>query len=214
VAVAADTVITQVEAAAAAIMPEHDGPSLAFAFPQAVTYYFGAEAIEAGALTPEIYYALKALLRRFGSETHLVSEQAVHEAVELVVERNAETVTQALNVSESAEARFSAALRLSASLAIAFAAKRPIREVAANPQRPGTPKHLLLAPNEYCALVVGLAIALASRPDLAGVGAEALIDSADFAVDARFAELSAAIRGRHPAAAVEAGFKAILPFLP
>ncbi len=188
--------------------------SAAFAFPQPATYYFGAEAADAGALTPEIYYALKALLRRFGSETHLVSEQAVHEAAELALERGFEAAGVALDPSQSAEAHFGAAVHLSAGLAVAIAGKRPIREIAANPQRQGTPKHLLLAPNEYCALVVGLSIALASRPDLAGVEAEALIDSADFAVDARFAELSAAVRGRQATAAVEAGFKAILPFLP
>ena len=143
-----------------------------------------------------------------------MSEQAVHEAAELALERGFEAAGVALDPSQSAEAHFGAAVHLSAGLAVAIAGKRPIREIAANPQRQGTPKHLLLAPNEYCALVVGLSIALASRPDLAGVEAEALIDSADFAVDARFAELSAAVRGRQATAAVEAGFKAILPFLP
>ena len=81
VALAADAVCSEVEAVAAAFMPEHERPSAAFAFPQPISAYFSAEAIDARSFTPEIYYALTGLLRRFGVDAFFVSEQAIDEAL-------------------------------------------------------------------------------------------------------------------------------------
>jgi hypothetical protein len=214
VALAAASVFSQVEAAATALLPENEHHSGALAFPQPISAYFGPEAVKANALAPEIYYVLKGLLRRFGLEVFLVSEQAVDEAVGALKGRSAALAAVALDGSRPSSERIDATVRLCAALSAELAAARPIREMMTSPSREPAPKNLARAPNDYCALMVGLAVALASKSD-ANVGdLDALIVSADLAVDARFAELSAALGSANPTSALAREFAAMIPFLP
>lgn len=214
VALAAASVFSQVEAAATALLPENEHQSGALAFPQSISAYFGPEGEKANALVPEIYYALKGLLRRFGLEVFLVSEQAVDEAVGALKARSGGLANVAIDASRSTSERADATVRLCAALAVELVAARPIREAVTSAPGDSAPRNLSRAPNDYCALVVGLAIALASKGDSSVGDLDALIASADLAVDARYAELSAALSSAEPVSALARQFAAMLPFLP
>ena len=214
VALAAASVFSQVEAAANALLPENEHQSGALAFPQPVSAYFGPEAEKANALAPEIYYVLKGLLRRFGLEVFFVSEQAVDEAVGALKARSGALADIALDGSRPSSERMDATVRLCAALSAELAAARPIREMMTSASGEPAPRNLARAPNDYCALMVGLAVALASKGDANSGDLDALIVSADLAVDARFAELSAALGGPNPSSALAREFAAMIPFLP
>ncbi len=166
VALAAASVFSQVEAAATAFLPENEHQSGALAFPQPVSAYFGPEAEEANALAPEIYYVLKGLLRRFGLEVFLVSEQAVDEALDALKAHSGAMVDVVLDGSRPSSERMDATVRLCAALSAELAAARPIREMMTSVSREPAPRNLARAPNDYCALMVGLAVALASKSEL------------------------------------------------
>ncbi len=214
VALAAASVFSQVEAAATAFLPENEHLSAALAFPQPISAYFSPEADKANAFVPEIYYALKGLLRRFGLEVFLVSEQAVDEAVGAVKARSGPLADVALDGSRPSSERMDATVRLCAALSAELAAARPIREMMTSLSGEPAPRNLGRAPNDYCALMVGLAVALASKGDANAGDLDALIVSADLAVDARFAELSAALGSANPSSALAREFAAMIPFLP
>ncbi len=212
VALAANAVFSQVEAAASAFMPEQQRQANA-SFPQPISAYVSPRAEEEKLFVPEIYYALKGLLRRFGLSLFLVSEQAVDEALSSFRSLHGDLIRVVLNASRSPAERSDAAVRLSAALAAELAAVHPVREIVSNALGEQAPKNLSHAPNDYCALTLGLAIALASKDNSNG-DLDALVNSADLAVDARFAELSAALRSGDPTAALAQEFAAMTPFLP
>ena len=214
VALAAVSVFSQVEAAATALLPENEHLSGALAFPQPISAYFGAEAQKANALAPEIYYVLKGLLRRFGLEVFLVSEQAVGEAVSVFKARSGALADVVLDGSRPSTERMDATVRLCAALSAELASARPIREMMTSSSGEPAPRNLARAPNDYCALMVGLAAALASKGDANAGDLDALIVSADLAVDARFAELSAALGSANPSSALAREFAAMISFLP
>lgn len=214
VAMAADAVFTQVQAAATVLMPEVERKSESFLFPAAPRAYFGAqEGQEAHAFTSEIYYAIKGLLRRFGCETFMVSEQTVDDVREEIESRHADLVAAALASEGPAGER--GAARLAAAIAVELAAARPIKELATGADSQQHPKNFMLSPNAYCALVIGLAIAIAARiHDDPEFDREIVVGSADMAVDARFPQLAAGLKSRDPVAALTDEFTALLPFLP
>jgi hypothetical protein len=214
VAVATDAMFSHVEAAAAAFLPKDEVALYAFPFPQPVAAYFALDPQEAPALSPKIYSAIKALLSRFGSDVFLVSEHAVHEACESVLQRHAKTIVVALDPMIGAADRFEASIKLCAAIAVALIAAHPVRELMPAGEKRDAPRNPFLAPNEYCAFVIGLAIALSSRADVEGADPKTLIEAADLAVYARFGELAGALKQRNPAAALAAQFDDLLRFLP
>jgi hypothetical protein len=211
---AADAMFSQVEAAAAAFLPKDEVALYAFPFPQGVSAYFALDPAQAPALSPKIFSALKALLNRFGSDIFLVSEHAVHEACEAVQSRQAKLIAAALDPKASAAERFDASVRLCGVLAAALVAAHPVRELMTAGDKRAAPRDPFLAPNEYCAFVIGLAIALSSRADVVGLDRASLVEAADLAVYARFGEMMAALKAPHPAAALATQFGDLLRFLP
>ncbi len=214
VAVATDAMFSHVEAAAAAFLPKDEVALYAFPFPQPVAAYFALDPREAPALSPKIFSAIKALLCRFGSDVFLVSEQAVHEACESVRARQAVTILAALDPKLGAADRFEACVKLCAAIAVALITAQPVRELMPAAETRDAPRNPFLAPNEYCAFVIGLAIALSSRPDVEGVDPQTLVEAADLAVYARFGELAGALKLRHSRSALAAQFNDLLRFLP
>ena len=214
VAVATDAIFSQVEAAAAAFLPKDEVALYAFPFPQPVAAYFASGASEAHDLSPKIYSALKAFLFRIGTDVSLVSEQLVHEACESVLAQQVKAISAALDPALPAQERFDACVSLCASLAVALVSAQPVLELMSAAEKRGAAKNLFRAPNEYCAFVVGLAIALASRPDAQGADPQSLAEAADLAVNARFKELSAALKKRKAADALATEFDGLLRFLP
>ena len=214
VALAADAVFSQVEAVATALLP---GPGTnTAAFPFAVDALFANKASGAPQFTPQIYRAVKILLRRFGVRDFLVAEQAIDEARANLLRRHGDLVACALGDRRTSPQASpdSAIIALCAALAATLAAARPIKEFSP-PEGGDGPKNLFLAPNAYCSCVIGLAIAVMSLPAGAEMpGKVDFVASADLAVGARFAQLTAALRSRDPQRALAQEFAAILPFLP
>ena len=214
VALAADAVFSQAEAVATALLPGR--AAHIFAFPCAVDALFANRASGAPLFTPQIYRATKTLLRRFGVRDFLVAEQAIDAARADLLRRHGDLVAGALEnrQNSSPAAPQSAIIDLCAALAAALAAARPIKKCS-QPEAGDGPKNLFLAPNAYCACVIGLATAIISLPAATGMpGTIDVVASADLAVGARFAPFTAALRSRDPQRALAQEFAAILPFLP
>ena len=204
-ALAADAVFRVVESAALGFRAPEDRKSDNLTFPRSLAAYFrafGATAEDEDAFANELYYAAKNLLRHFGAEDFLVSERAFETVRErMSLGRSSQSASR---LSEIAISEFCAAL------AVEIAAVRPVQRVAFG-ARIG-PRNLMLAPNAYCALVIALAVALATW-DPKGE-ANKILNLADLTVDACFGELMRALRGRDPASALAKEFRLLLPHLP
>lgn len=214
VALAADAVFSQVEAVATALLPGRAAEAAAFPF--AADAIFANKASGAPLFTPHIYRAVKTLMRRFGVRDFLIAEQAIDDARADLLARHGDLVACALGGRRTGPptAPDAAIIALCAALAAALAAARPIKKFSP-PEGGDGPKNLFLAPNAYCFCVIGLATAVMSLPAGAGVPDNVdVVASADLAVDARFAQLTAALRSRDPQGGLTREFAAILPFLP
>lgn len=214
VALAADAVFSQVESAATALLPDHGPRAAAPSFPLPVEAYFGPHGPRQS-FTYEFYYALKALMRRFGAAESLIFEQAVDDAHANLLRRHGD-LAAAVGAPASAD-RSAAVTHLCAAIAAELASARPIKELLFGPGADTRPKHLVLSPNAYCACALGLAtaiVSLATGAEEPEADAGEIVAAADYAVDARFPAFAAALRGRDPARALAAEFAAVLPFLP
>ena len=204
-ALAADAVFSAVESAALGFRAPKDRKSENLTFPRPLGAYFrafGATAQDEDAFANELYHATKSLLRHFGAQEFLVSERAFESVRERMTAGYAGQ--SAKSPGEIDICTFCAAL------AVEIAAVRPVRRVAFG-ARAG-PRNLLPAPNAYCAFVIALAVALATRNP--GDDANRILGLADLTVDACFGELARALRDREPAVALAREFRMLLPHLP
>jgi hypothetical protein len=217
IASVADTFFTRAEAAAAALLSDVKAETGGGAFPLPVDAYFGhpdEETAQDSLFTHVVYGAFGKMLRKFGARRFLVFEEPIENARSALLVRHRDLVWSAISAKEDAQ-RQEAVTRLCAAIVCALSAQRPIKELDIDPGGRSIPRHLLVAPNAYCALVVGLATAVASlKRNLDEFDEEAIAAAADMAVDARFPKFSVALRGRDPLAALTREFSAVLPFLP
>ncbi len=205
----AGVVLLGAEAAANAFSPQALRTSSNFNFPLPVAAYFDRSATDEHLFTMEMYYALKGLLHRFGAQECLVSELAIELAHGNLQTRHGDLVAAALGNSNDSFPR------LSAALAIELAAVRPVRKLVMGPPTVSMPKSFILSPNAYAALVMGLAIAIASQASADDpVDDVVAIRSADAVVDTRFVSWSKALSRRKPLDFLAAEFVELLPFLP
>jgi hypothetical protein len=216
IAAVADTFFTHAEAAAAALLSdvtETDGGL----FPLPVEAYFGhpdEETARDALFTQVVYGAFGKMLRKFGARRFLVFEEPIENARSALLARHRDLVWTVLNAKDGAQ-REEAVTRLCAAMVCALSAQRPIKELDIDPGGRSIPRHLLVAPNAYCALVVGVATAVASlKRDTEEFDEAAIAGAADMAVDARFGKFSVALRGRDPVVALTRELSAVLPFLP
>ena len=199
-ALAADAVFSAVETAALGLRAPRDRKSDNLTFPRPLGAYFrafGATAEDEGAFANELYYATKGLLRHFGAEDFLVSEQAF------------ESVRERMSALRGGPGEIDICA-FCAGLAVEIAAARPVLRIAFGAGI--GPRNLMLAPNAYCALVMALAVALATSDKNAEPNR--ILHAADLTVDACFGELSRALRAREPGPALAAELRALLPHLP
>jgi hypothetical protein len=215
----ADAVLSQVEAAAGALLAVERQDVARGRFPLSVTTYFGhpdEEAARGPTFTRAFYNNLKILLKKLGATQYLVFEQSIDEARSALLLRHADLIWSVIGKKRTAPcAQEVSTVRLCAAIACELTSHRPIKELHLDPLGRSGPKHLLAAPNAYCALTLGLATAIVSVASDKGAGdGAAVMASADLAVDARFARFSAALRDRDPVNALAKQFLAVLPFLP
>lgn len=211
VAQAADAIMRYFEFAAVKMLPDGLRQSGNFIFPASISTYFQGHGDEIREFTPEIYFALKALMRRFSGGDCLVSETLV-EAIHI---RMKHLHHGALDEAMRGDPRGASAA--CGALAAEIAALRPIRAWILEPHSTSAPRHFFLAPNQYVAFVVGLAIAVKSRgpgrADEPPLGEDDIVTLVDLAVDARFSELSAAITSRNPVERLTQIFAEMSPFI-
>lgn len=220
VALIADAMLTEVEAAAATFLADDRESLSPRSFPAPVESYFGHPDNEAAlgrGFTRAFYSMLKALMRKFGAREFLAFEQAIDEARAALLVRHSDliwSVVEARGAPRDA-AREERMIRLCAAITCELVAQRPIMELDIDPASTMSPKHLLASPNAYCFCVMGLATAIVSlHRDFEALDRDAIIAEADLVVDARFDRFSAALRAREPVGALAAQFSAVLPFLP
>jgi hypothetical protein len=150
------------------------------------------------------------MLCGYGAQNMLVSEHALDSAWRQLFARHGDLVWSA--VQNRGRPDDDAQVLACASLAVEFSRARPIQRVDLLRDRHDGPRHLMLAPNLYCGLVIGLATAICTvkpRED-----PSAVMESADATVDARFERWKRASESRTAAQAVADEFKAVLPYLP
>ncbi|MFI5015060.1 MAG: hypothetical protein ACHQAY_22220 [Hyphomicrobiales bacterium] len=216
-----DSVFTEVESGALALVAPVRDIGHDIAFPQPVTAYFGhgpsqdeaAERLFARAH----YHAVKALLHGFGLNNVLIFEHVIGRARDAVLARHADLVRSirgAFAEPGSDEGR-AERVRLCAALTCGLVETRPIKEIDFSFPDLSRPRGLVTAPNTYCFAVTGLATAIASVQDEAELPASAeIIESAQAVVDVRFGRFSAALEADEPTEALAFEFDEILPFLP
>jgi len=211
IAMAADSIITQIQSAAMGLLPDSLRESSNFIFPAPISKYLGPQESDDFKFAPEIYYAVKGLVRRFSDGDCLVSEAALEAVYERMTERHGPAIAGALT---GDPAKVTSAC---GALAAELASFRPIRAWVWEPNKTSSPRHFFLAPNQYVAFVVGLSIAVKSRPDEQpgepALSDDEIVNLVDLAVDARFSELSAAMTSRNPTEILTKVFAEMLPFI-
>ena len=219
VASLADVVVSEVEATAWALSAGAWRPLSQSAFPLPIETYFDSSRSEwqnARAFVVAVYGALRGLLRGFGADACLIHELAIDNAWSDLALRCRALIASVVDAGAdvAVSSREANVRRLCAAAAYALAERRPIKRLTLGADDARRPKHLLLSPNYYCAMAIGLATAIASltatsrRLDKAAIAA-----AAGAGVDARFPRLIAAARGGDPVAALAAEFAAASPYL-
>lgn len=201
----ADGLFTQVETLATGVLKP--ASALPHPFPMPIAAYVGSEDALAG-----LYGPLKDLATRRGARSVLVSELALDAAGQALRARHGDAFGQGEGLPRGPEAE-AETVRACAGLACALAGARPIRRVAFAEGASGA-QPFMLDPNLFCAVMVGLAVALVSRDDSLLAQRDDVLESADSAVAARFGRFKRAMTGKDPEADLTREFAAILPFLP
>jgi len=212
-----DSVFTEFEANALALVsPLREAPR-GEVFPRPVTAYFGRGGSRSGDEAAERlfarvhYQAAKGLLRGWGLRNVLIFEHAIGRARDEMLKRHADLADE---LRDSAADGRATRLRLCAALTCTLVAARPIKEIDAAPG-PSAPRGLAGSPNACCFLVLGLATAIASvnEPGTLPAAAE-IVASANAVVDLRFGRFVAALEAEDPVEALVLEFEEVLPFLP
>lgn len=158
-------------------------------------------------LSSSLYAPFKAILTESGVKAMLISERALDEAGERFRDRQADLIprNRAMTIGEVAQA--------SAALIRALADARPIWKVTFGDAGSSRP-NLMLSPNLYCAIVVGIASGLVTlKPELVE-DRQAVLDSAGSVADVRLHRFSRALSGKTPDAEMARELELLLPFLP
>lgn len=214
----ANVMFSQAEAAASKLFSEREGLVESSAFPLPVTAYFGhpdEETVRRGVFTETLYNGLKVLLRKFGAREFLIFEEAIETARVELLTRHGDLIWAAIGAKDDTR-REESITRLCAAMACVMYSRRPIKAVDIDFNAKTLPRHLLISPNAYCAIVIGLATAIVSLNRSGDeLDEEGVVVAADMVVDARFSKFGPALRrSRDPVSAVSAIFSTVLPFLP
>jgi hypothetical protein len=213
-----DSVFTEVESGALALVSPVRDVGRSIAFPRPVSRYFRpGDAIRDEAaerlFARTHYHAAKALLRGFGLRNMLIFEHAIGRARDAVATGFGDLVKTACD--QPTLAGEAERVRLCAALACALVAARPIKEVDFSMADEALPRGLLASPNAYCFTVLGLSTAIASLHDQAELpAASEILESANAVVDVRFERFATALEADDPAGALALEFEEVLPFLP
>ncbi len=156
------------------------------------------------------------ILRALGVGNALLSEQAFEAAGDMLKHRHAELVTAVSDHKPIglSPAECEARVKLCAALAFCLEAAKPIRCLDP-PEGTSSPRHLCLAPNLYCAVLVGLASAImATKAAGLRLDVTMAVEAANTVIDVRFSRMSIAMSARDPVAALTREFMAVVPYLP
>lgn len=205
----ADGLFTQVETVTSGLF---DGPPRPARFPCPITGYFSRS--ERVSFTHDLYSETKAMLRRQGARQSLVAEHTIEDLRNEVLARHGDLIWSATSGKRTGPDAQAGLVQACAAVAAGYARIRPIQKVDFLPNA-GSGRHMMLAPNLYCGLALGLSLAIATiRPEAGGLEGADIIESADAVVDARFDRFRAATDAKDAVGAVAREFEAVLPFLP
>ena len=190
---AMDGLLTQVESLASDVIKPH---GKATAYPAALGAFFAEDM----SFSDLLYDPYKRILQAKGARNTLLSEHAFDEAQDLFRARHGDDGRTRI-----AQTR--------AGLTLALAEARPIRKLDLHDGQ-GSAPGFMLAPNTYCAAAVGLVTALVTRDPSLRAEIEAVQESVESVVNARFDRFKRAMTGKAPVADLAEQFEALLPFLP
>lgn len=166
-----------------------------------------------------LYHYTRYLLSGLPVANFYVSEHAVEFARQSLRSRHSILISEVIGAG-SANERSSAEtdekkVRLAAALACEFDAARPIRRLDPVQAMNAPSQQLTDSPNQFCAIAIGLATAVAStRPSAVTARASEILDITRLVTDARFKGFSAAIRSDHPDQRLAGEFRRVIPYLP
>ena len=219
VASVAGIVMSGADAAASAYFTNSKTSLSQLEFPLAIDSYFGGSTLgvrKSFFFSAFTYGALRGLLRDFGVDAYLIYELAIYNAWETLQLRHRDLILSVTNPDSavSTSEKDENIRRLCAATAHIVAEHRPIKQLDFDVDDPRAPKNLLISPNFYCCMVIGLATAIVSlSPGASRFTRREIIAAADAGVDARFSRLASAARGRDPVGALASEFASIAPYL-
>ena len=158
-------------------------------------------------LSDHVYGPYKTILSERGVRAMLISERALNAAGDLFRDRIADRIPQErpMDLEEVSQA--------GAALIRALVEARPIRRVTFGVRENNHPQ-LMLSPNLYCSIVIGISVCLMTlKPDL-DADARLVLDSAGSVADVRFQRFNRALVSKAPEANLAKELTSLLPFLP
>jgi hypothetical protein len=154
-----------------------------------------------------LYAPYKEMLTGRGVRAMLISEQALDQAGDRFRHRQTDLIPRTRPM--TSEEVFQA----SAALIRALVEARPIRKVTFGAAERAS-QNLMLSPNLYCGIVVGIATGLVTlKPELISDG-RAVLDSAESVADIRFHRFNRALMSKAPELNIARELEVLLPFLP
>ncbi|MCG7393734.1 hypothetical protein MHY87_12525 [Microvirga sp. ACRRW] len=165
-----------------------------------------------------IYRYVRHLLRGLPVENVYVSEHAIESVRQNLQSRHAALIAEIAEADRSkvTDAKdFERQVELCAALACEIEMARPIRRFDIV-QMADTPSQAMMeSPNRFCALVIGLALAIASkRPAAVTMKTSEILESGGLVVQARFCDFNAAMDAPSPVQSLTGEFARVLPYLP
>lgn len=196
----ANGLFTEVETLATEFLVQ---PEPSAAFPRPVQDYLDLST----GFSDRLYAAYKEMLTAHGVRAMLVSEQALDQAGDRFRQLQMDLVPRGrpMNTEE--------VIRASAALVRALVEARPIRKVTFGTAGQAS-QNLMLSPNLFCGIVVGIATAIVTlKPELAGDG-RAVLESAESVAEVRFHRFNRALLSKAPEVTLARELEVVVPFLP
>lgn len=165
-----------------------------------------------------LYRYIRHLLKGMPVENVYVSEHAIEAVRQSLQSRYSALVAEVSDAGRSAAADprdFERQVELCAALACEIDMARPIRrfDVVQAADAPSQPT--VNSPNRFCALAIGLALAIASkRPAPVTMKTSDILESSGLVAQARFSQFTAAMDSRSPVQALTRELARVLPYLP
>ncbi len=165
-----------------------------------------------------IYRYVRHLLRSMPVENVYVSEHAIEFVRQNLQSRYGSLIAEIVEADRTKfpeVKNFERQVELCAALACEIDMARPIRRFDAVQAASPASQAMMESPNRFCAVVIGLAVAIASkRPAAVTMKTSEILESSGLVAQARFPQFTEAMDSSSPVQALTEEYARVLPYLP